>query len=277
MARALEAAFRSRLNDMGDHEPPKQLTSTTHFSVVDAEGNLCAVTQTLLSIFGSRVVSPSTGLLLNNGIMWFDPRPGSANAIAPGARPLCNMCPVIVTPKTGHGPRFAGGASGGRRILASVYQMLAWTVDFGMGLEDAAHWPRIDVSGPDQTSADLRLPAEVLAALEAAGPTVVVEHGVLPINFACPNMIRRDADGTEHIEGKMDGQGNVDDLQAVWHLYPVDDGHTVLKLELLIVPKLPVPGSVVTGELEYAADKAVSASRDRAETRAHDAGSDGAP
>lgn len=89
--------------------------------------------------------------------------------------------------------------------------------------------------------------------------------------------IVRDADGTEHIEGKMDGQGNVDDLRAVWHLVPVDESHTLLKLELLIVPKIPVPGSVVTGELEYAADKAVSASRDRAEARsAADAGGDAA-
>ena len=68
-----------------------------------------------------------------------------------------------------------------------------------MGLEEAAHRPRIDVSGPDQTSADLRLPADTLAALEAAGPVVVVEHGVLPINFACPNLIRVDADGAEGI------------------------------------------------------------------------------
>ena len=109
------------------------------------------------------------------------------------------MCPVIVTPKSGNGPRFAGGASGGRRILASVYQMLAFTLDCGADVETAAHWPRIDVSGPDSTSADLRLPAETLAALEAVGPLSVVEHGVLPINFACPNIIRVDRDGAEGI------------------------------------------------------------------------------
>lgn len=69
----------------------------------------------------------------------------------------------------------------------------------------------------------------------------------------------------ERIEGRLEGQGNVDDLRAIWHLRPVDETHTVLKLELLIVPKLPLPGSLVTPELEFAADQAVSASRDRVE------------
>ena len=71
----------------------------------------------------------------------------------------------------------------------------------------------------------------------------------------------------EKIEGKFAGQGNVDDLRAVWRLVPIDADHTVVKLELLIVPKLPLPGSLVTPELEYAADQAVSSTRDRTETR----------
>src|SRR5262249_21711792 len=69
----------------------------------------------------------------------------------------------------------------------------------------------------------------------------------------------------ERIEGRLHGQGNVDQLIAFWHLLPVDDNHTNAKLELLIFPKLPLPGSVVTPELEYASDQAVSATRDRAE------------
>ncbi|MGE7413951.1 gamma-glutamyltransferase [Methylobacterium tarhaniae] len=165
-------------------------TCTTHLTVVDRDGMLVSVTTTLLSSMGSRVVLPKTGVLMNNGVMWFDPRPGSANPIAAGARPLCNMCPVIVTPRTGEGPRLAAGASGGRRILASVYQTLAFLLDFGMEAGAAAHSPRIDVSGPEGTSADARLPQEVRDALAAAGPLTVVEHGVLPINFACPNFVR---------------------------------------------------------------------------------------
>jgi gamma-glutamyltranspeptidase/glutathione hydrolase len=134
---------------------------------------------------------------MNNGMMWFDPRPGSANEIKPGARPLCNMCPVIAMPASGSGARYAAGSSGGRRILASVYQMLAWTLDSGMDVETAAHVPRIDVSGPDETTVDCRMPAQTVAALRDAGPVIIAEHAVVPINFACPNMIRVDASGAE--------------------------------------------------------------------------------
>lgn len=170
-------------------------TCTTHITVVDRDGMLVSMTTTLLSSMGSRVVLPTTGILMNNGVMWFDPRPDSANPIAPGTRPLCNMCPVIVTPRTGDGPRLAAGASGGRRILASVYQTLAYLIDFGMDAHAASHAPRIDVSGPDGTTADARLSPEIRDALAAAGPLAVVEHGVLPINFACPNFVRVDASG----------------------------------------------------------------------------------
>ncbi len=58
-----------------------------------------------------------------------------------------------------------------------------------MNLDEAAHHPRIDVSDPDYVSADRRLPSDVIDALAADGPTEVVEHGVMPINFACPNAI----------------------------------------------------------------------------------------
>ena len=72
----------------------------------------------------------------------------------------------------------------------------------------------------------------------------------------------------ERIEGRLHGQGNVDQMIAIWHLQPVDENRTIAKLELLIVPKLPLPGSVVTPELEYASDQAVSATRDRVEALA---------
>ncbi|KQU54714.1 hypothetical protein ASG72_03600 [Bosea sp. Leaf344] len=201
LSRVMRQAYAERLEGLGAAKAAAEPgeTCTTHLTVVDGEGNLVAMTTTLLSSMGSRYVLPGSGVLMNNGMMWFDPRPGSANAIAPGARPLCNMSPIIATPKDGSWPRFAVGASGGRRILASVYQMLAWTLDCGVDVETAAHWPRIDVSGPDSTSADLRLPAQTLEALAEAGPLSVVEHGVLPINFACPNMIRATRDGAQGI------------------------------------------------------------------------------
>lgn len=195
LASVMRQAYAGRLAGLGAAATEPGDTCTTHLSVIDRDGNLVTVTTTLLSSMGSRFVLPQSGVLMNNGMMWFDPRPGSANAIAPGARPLCNMCPVIVTPKDGSWPRSAGGASGGRRILASVYQMLAWTLDFEMDVETAAHQPRIDVSGPDDTTADCRLPDDVLAALRQVGPLTVAEHTVMPINFACPNLIMSDGAG----------------------------------------------------------------------------------
>jgi ribosome-associated toxin RatA of RatAB toxin-antitoxin module len=71
----------------------------------------------------------------------------------------------------------------------------------------------------------------------------------------------------ERIEGRM-VEGNVDDLRATWHLTPADDGGTVVKCELLVEPKLHLPGSVVTPELEYAADQAATSVRDRSEVKA---------
>jgi gamma-glutamyltranspeptidase / glutathione hydrolase len=193
-ARAVKAAYAERLEGLGDADPLAAETCTTHLTVCDAEGTMVAVTTTLLSSMGSRVVLPGSGILMNNGVMWFDPRPDQANSIAGGKRPLTNMLPIIL--KDGDRPWLAAGASGGRRILAAVAQMMTFIADFGMPLDQAAHWPRIDVSGPDGVSADIRLPAAVIEALMAEGPTEVVEHGVMPINFACPNVIVQHADGS---------------------------------------------------------------------------------
>ena len=131
---------------------------------------------------------PGSGVLMNNGIMWFDTKPGQPNSIAPGKRPLTNMLPSIL--READRPVLAAGASGGRRILASVTQMLTFVAGFGMDPATAAHHARIDVSDPVGVDADQTLPADTLAALAAAGPLDVVEHAVMPVNFACPNLIQ---------------------------------------------------------------------------------------
>ena len=193
-ARAMKAAYAERLAGLGDADPLAAETCTTHLTTCDGDGGMVAMTTTLLSSMGSRVVLPRSGILMNNGVMWFDPRPGQPNSIAGGKRPLTNMSPVML--RDGDRPCFAAGASGGRRILAAVTQLLAFVTDFGMTLTDAAHHPRIDVSDPDHVSADRRLPPEIIDALAADGPTHVVEHGVMPINFACPNGILAEPDGS---------------------------------------------------------------------------------
>ena len=193
LARALKTAYAERLAGIGDAEPKAAESCTTHLSVCDAEGGMVAMTTTLLSSMGSRVVLPGSGVLMNNGVMWFDPRPDQPNSMAPGKRPLCNMCPSLLS--DGGRPWIAAGASGGRRILAAVVQMLAFVADFGMDPEAASHQPRIDVSAPDEVSTDRRLAPEILEALGREGKTEIVEHAVLPVNFACPNLIESRADG----------------------------------------------------------------------------------
>jgi gamma-glutamyltranspeptidase/glutathione hydrolase len=188
MARALSRTYGRRLTEMGDREPEHAQTCTTHFSVVDRYGNMCAVTQTLLSMFGSRVVSPSTGLLMNNGIMWFDPEPGKPNSLAPGKACLMNVCPTIGEKG---GRRFAIGASGGRKILPAMVNLVSFMMDFDMTLEDAFHHPRIDNSGGGTIIADEDLPAPILEALEEVAPTLTAKRTVFPYLFACPAGVMR--------------------------------------------------------------------------------------
>ena len=190
-AAALKGAYARRLSASGDRESPEAPACTTHFSVVDRQGNMVAQTQTLLSIFGSRVVSPSTGLLLNNGIMWFDPVPGRPNSLGPGKRCLMNVCPVIG--EVGD-RRFAFGASGGRKIVGAVAQLSSFVADYGLSLEDAFHHPRIDVSGGDVVVADDGLPAEVIDTLAWSHPVAQARRTVFPYAFACPaGVLRRGA------------------------------------------------------------------------------------
>jgi len=198
LARALEGGYEQRLRSLGDVE--RLDASTTHITAADRDGMMVAMTTTLLSSFGSRFVSPSTGILMNNGIMWFDPRPGRPNTLAPGKRPLCNMCPVILA--RDEQPWLAAGASGGRRILAAVTQLLSFVVDFGLDAGAAAHHPRIDVSGTGTISADPRLAPEIIAALRKNGTVAEVEHVAYPVNYACPNIIVRRSDGA--FEGVSD-------------------------------------------------------------------------
>ena len=101
---------------------------------------------------------------MNNGIMWFDPTPGTPNSLAPGKRCLTNYTPVLA--QAADGRRAAIGASGGRRILPAVTQLLSFVMDYGMDLDAAIHQPRIDASEGAVVIGDVRLPQ---AAREALG------------------------------------------------------------------------------------------------------------
>jgi gamma-glutamyltranspeptidase/glutathione hydrolase len=186
-AEALNEAYSHRFEHMGAARDAMAPSCTTHLNVVDGEGNFVSLTQTLLSVFGSKVLLPATGILMNNGVMWFDPRPGRANSMAPGRRPLSNMCPVVAV-KDG-APWMALGASGGRKIVSAVTQLLSFLIDFRMPLERACHQPRIDASGEAEIRVDPRLDAGIRDALGRRFRTRPAEHTVLPVNYACPCVI----------------------------------------------------------------------------------------
>jgi gamma-glutamyltranspeptidase / glutathione hydrolase len=198
-ALALQSAYRERLRDMGDADGQRALgaehlapSCTTHFSVVDREGNMAAVTQTLLSTFGSKYVLPQSGVTMNNGIMWFDPTPGGPNSLAPGKRCLTNYTPVLA--QTADGRRLAVGASGGRRILPAVAQMLSFVMDYGMDLEAAIHQPRIDASEGAVVIGDVRLPMQAREALREGFDYEEARVQTLPMKFACPSVVLREGD-----------------------------------------------------------------------------------
>ncbi len=184
-ARAIRRASEHRLRTLGHASGD---SCTTHLSVVDRNGNMVALTNTLLSRFGSKVVLPKTGILMNNGVMWFDPRPGQPNSIAPGVRPLANMCPAIAS-RNGR-PWLALGAAGGRMIMPAVTQLLTYVTAYGMSLEEAQLAPRIDASAA-RLKVNRRAGEEVAAALEAEFTVDRVDDAVYPSNFAVPSMVQR--------------------------------------------------------------------------------------
>ncbi|WP_337268736.1 gamma-glutamyltransferase [Oryzifoliimicrobium ureilyticus] len=124
---------------------------TTHYSIIDKDGNAVAVTYTLNGSFGAGVVAPGTGILLNNEMDDFTSKPGvanlyglvqgEANAIAPGKTPLSSMSPTIVA-KDGK-PFMVIGSPGGSRIITITLQSILNVVDFGMDISDAVNAPRI--------------------------------------------------------------------------------------------------------------------------------------
>ncbi|KAB2911870.1 MAG: gamma-glutamyltransferase [Hyphomicrobiaceae bacterium] len=187
-ADALRVAWQDRFERMGDAGGRGAPTCTTHICVVDGAGNMVTLTQTLLSVFGARIVLPRTGILMNNGINWFDPVPGRPNSIAPDRAGLANYVPAIMT---GGDDTTAIGGCGGRRILPAVFQLLAMSADFGFDLEQAFHQPRIDVSGLDVVVADRRMAAETVAALAARFATVVAEPVEYPFPYTIAGAVRR--------------------------------------------------------------------------------------
>jgi gamma-glutamyltranspeptidase/glutathione hydrolase len=161
---------------------------TTHYSVVDAEGNAVAVTYTLNGGYGNGITVPGLGFLLNNEMDDFASKPGSpnmfglvqgeANAIQPGKRPLSSMTPTIVLKD---GKLFMTvGAPGGSRISTAVLQVILNVVDFGMNVQDAIDFPRFHHQWqPDKLSLERGISPDTVALLETRGYDVDYAPGVV--------------------------------------------------------------------------------------------------
>ncbi len=161
---------------------------TTHYSVVDAEGNAVAVTYTLNGGYGNGITVPGLGFLLNNEMDDFSAKPGSpnmfglvqgeANAIQPGKRPLSSMTPTIVLKD---GKLFmTAGAPGGSRISTAVLQVILDVVDFGMNVQDAIDFPRFHHQWqPDKLSLERGISPDTVALLKSRGYDVDYAPGVV--------------------------------------------------------------------------------------------------
>ena len=171
---ALGAQARAFGEDFNPHG------STTHVGVIDAKGGAVAVTCTIEQEFGSAVVAPGTGLLLNNELTDFS-APGTANAPAPGKRPRSSINPTIMV-QAGK-PVLVAGAAGGSTIIMGPTQAIIDTVDFGMTLPQAVDAERVDDQGTSKlTIEDTRFAPGVLDQLQAEGYTLARqgEYGPTP-------------------------------------------------------------------------------------------------
>ncbi|HEV7753397.1 MAG TPA: gamma-glutamyltransferase [Baekduia sp.] len=154
--------------------------STTHVSVIDAKGGAVAVTCTIEQEFGSAVVAPGTGFLLNNELTDFS-GPGTANEPAPGKRPRSSINPTIMV--QGGKPVLVAGAAGGSTIIMGPTLAILDTVDFGMTLPQAVDAQRFDDQGSNKlTIEDARYSPDVLARLKEVGYTLDArgEYAVTP-------------------------------------------------------------------------------------------------
>ena len=189
-------------------------SETTHFSIVDKDGNAVAMTYTLNGGYGSHVTVPGTGILLNNEMDDFSAKPGvpnmfkliqgEANAIQPGKRPLSSMTPTILV-RDGK-PVLVVGGPGGSKIISSVLQVILNVVDFGMNAQDAVDAPRFHHQWqPDVLAIEKGFSPDTVRILESLGHKVESTNSVARIEAIVIDngLLQGGADGRGY--GKAEG------------------------------------------------------------------------
>jgi len=185
-AAALRAGIGDKATPAASIRPGKPAeyegNNTTHFSVIDRDGNAVSNTYTLNFSYGLGLVADGTGVLLNNELDDFTAKPGAANAYelvgfnanlpGPGKRPLSSMTPTIVL-KDGK-PVLVTGSPGGSRIISAVLQVITNVIDFHMPIDKAVTAPRLHHQWqPDEVFAEPGFAPDLLDALKARGHTIV--------------------------------------------------------------------------------------------------------
>lgn len=152
--------------------------NTTHVGVIDREGNIVALTQSINEFFGAGIVPEGTGFLLNDHMADFSTDPKSPNAPNPGRRPVSNMGPMILF-KDG-APLLSLGSPGGTRIFPSLAQIVLNVLEFGQSLDEAIEAPRFYTDSADgkarPISVEPRIPGTVLQRLEALGNRITLKE-----------------------------------------------------------------------------------------------------
>jgi len=185
--------------------PPHEGSNTTHYSVVDSEGNAVSNTYTMNFSYGLGLVADGTGVLLNNELDDFSAAPGASNAFGlvgydanlpgPGKRPLSSMSPTIVL-KDGK-VLLVTGSPGGSRIISTVLQVIVNVLDYHMDVAAAVAAPRLHHQWmPDEVKVEPGFPDEVLAGLRARGHSLVESMGYSSANsiLVTPNGLLGAAD-----------------------------------------------------------------------------------
>ena len=145
---------------------------TTHFTTADDEGNMVSWTSTIEQLFGSGIMVPERGFMLNNELTDFDSVPGGPNEVQPEKRPLSSTSPTIVT-RDGD-PFLTVGSPGGWSIIHTVSQVLLNVAEFGMDIEEAVAEPRVYSATGTWVQAEGGVPDDVVDELNAAGHDVSV-------------------------------------------------------------------------------------------------------
>lgn len=147
--------------------------STTHFSVMDKDGNMVAVTKSINMFFASGVVVPGTGIIVGDDMDDFDVKPGSVNSIQPGKRPASSMSPTLVLDPQGR-PFMVAGSPGATRIIPTLALVISNVIDRGMSIQAAVNAPRLYQGRTGGLSLEGRYAVSAYQGAAALGHTVTV-------------------------------------------------------------------------------------------------------